>query len=185
VLSLVVCTIGRARALARLSREPLVVDVFDTSNLLPLGNIALATSLAPAGVVVIFLIGFGRPSAPVSWSLLLLVTLASLVALILPLRGIHSQMESAKGQALGVVNAQLRDVYDRARGATSDLSEATWLNLRASTLVNLRKTVGETPTWPFQDTLALTRAVLIATAPLIYAVINELIRIFFLAPLSR
>jgi hypothetical protein len=186
VLSLVYCTISRARALGQLSRVPLEIDVFDTTNLLPLGNIALATALAPAGIIVILLIGFGRPSSPISWSLLVLVTLASLVALILPLRGIHRQMDAAKGHVLTFLNGELRKVYEQVNlpGAT-DITETTRLNHRASTLVNLRKTVDEMTTWPFRDTLALTRAVLIAMAPLIYTVINELIKLFWIAPLAR
>ena len=40
-------------------------------------------------------------------------------------------------------------------------------------------------TWPFRDTLAFGRAVLIALAPLIYTVFNELIRIFIIGPLNR
>lgn len=185
VLTLVWCTIRRARALGQLSQEPLEVDVFDTSNVLPLGTIALATALAPAGVIVILLFGFGRPSSPVSWSLLVLVTLASLVALLLPLRGVHRQMETAKEAALSRLNARMRDSYEQASAAASpSAEETTRLNHRVSTLVNLRKTVGEMTTWPFRDTLAFGRAVLIATAPLIYTVINELIKIFFINPLA-
>ena len=39
-------------------------------------------------------------------------------------------------------------------------------------------------TWPFADTVAFGRAVLIASAPLIYTVLNELIKVFWIAPLS-
>jgi hypothetical protein len=183
--SLVWATIRRTRALGELSREPLQVDVFDTDNVLPFGNIALATALAPAGVVVILLFGFGRPSSPLSWTLLILVTLASLFALLLPLRGIHGQMERAKEKALADINKRLRTSYDELKtqpppaGAT-----LTDLNSRVGTLIALRKTVGEMTTWPFRDTLAFGRAVLIALAPLIYTVVNELIKIFFINPLN-
>jgi hypothetical protein len=186
VLALVWSTISRARALGELSREPLEIDVFDTSNVLPLGNIALATALAPAGVIVILLFGFGAPSMAVSWTLLLLVTLASLLALLLPLRGIHRQMDAAKESALASLNARLRASYEEASAAVPPSPEdTTRLNHRVATLVNLRKTVGEMTTWPFRDTLALGRAVLIATAPLIYTVINELITFFVIGPLTR
>jgi len=179
VLTLVHATFRRARALGSLSAERLDIDVFDTSNLLPLGNIALATSLAPAGIVVIMLFGFGIPTAPVSWGLLVLVTIASLVALLLPLRGIHRQMDVAKEGALSTINANLRQVYEQVsvdKQVTTE--EAARFNNRTTTLVNLRKTVGEMTTWPFRDTLALGRAVLVATAPLIYTVITELIKAF-------
>ena len=56
--------------------------------------------------------------------------------------------------------------------------------LEPTTLVPLRKTVGEMTTWPFADTVAFGRAVLIASAPLIYTVLNELIKKFWIEPLS-
>jgi hypothetical protein len=186
VLMLVWTTVQRARALGQLSREPLHVEPFDTTNVLPLGNIALATALAPAGVVVILLFGFGAPSSPVSWSLLVLVSLASLTALLLPLRGIHGQMEHAKDRTLSDINRRLRASYDELRETKIESAEAMGsLRNRVGTLIDLRRTVGEMTTWPFRDTIAFGRAVLIALAPLIYTVVNELIKIFLIDPLNR
>ena len=184
ILSLVSCTIRRARALGRLSHEKLAVDVFDTTNLLPLGNIALAASLAPAGLIVILLIGYGRPSQPLSWSVLLLATLASILALFLPLRGIRRQMAHAKLQALARLNAQIRAVYEQSEAGPGDAAEIGRLSGHLSTLVTLRKTVGEMTTWPFRDTLALGRAVLIAMAPLIYTIVSELIKVIWINQLG-
>ncbi len=191
LLYVVVATIRRARALGMLSREKFPVDVFDTSALLPFGNIALATSLAPAGIIVIFLFGFGRPTALLGWSVLVLATLASLLALVLPLRPIHQRMARAKQDALRGLNARIREVYDResgverAAGGGADLDDAeiARLNNRATLLVSLRRTVGEMTTWPFRDTLALARALLIASAPLIYTIGSELIKAFLIKPL--
>lgn len=185
VLTLVWTTVRRARALGQLSREPLQVDVFDTTNVLPLGNIALATALAPAGVVVILLFGFGAPSSPISWSLLVLVSLASLVALLLPLRGIHGQMEGARDRALSDLNHRLRESYAELRQTANMPPDAmSALRNRVATLIDLRRTVGEMTTWPFRDTIAFGRAVLIALAPLIYTVVNELIKVFVIGPLN-
>ena len=193
LLSLVSSTIRRARALGQLSRERFEVDVFDTTKLLPFGNIALATSLAPAGIIVMFVFGFGRPTALLGWSVLLLATLASLLALMLPLRPIHHRMARAKQVALGGLNARIRDVYEREGGTglgrglavATDLDDAeiARLNNRLGTLIALRKTVGEMTTWPFRDTLALARAILIASAPLIYTIVAELIKAFWIQPL--
>jgi hypothetical protein len=194
LLSLVFGTVRRARALGQLSRERFEVDVFDTTTLLPFGNIALATALAPAGIIVMFLVGFGRPTAPLGWSVLVVATVASILALILPLRPIHRQMARAKQDALGRLNARIRDVYDREGGATRahdpvgaaelDDAEIARLNNRLGTLLALRKTVGEMTTWPFRDTLALGRAILIASAPLIYTVTSELIKSLWLSQLT-
>jgi hypothetical protein len=187
VVSMVTSTLRRARALGQLTREPLEVDVFDTSPLLPLGNIALATALAPAGIIVILVFGFGRPNEALSWTVLLLATSASIFALILPLRGIHRQMARAKQRVLSSLGARIRQTYveaDSDAGAAADQAETARLNNRISALIALRKTVGEMTTWPFRDTLAFGRAVLIASAPLIYTVISELIKVFWINPLA-
>ena len=186
VVSLVASTIRRAITLGRLSGEKLDVDVFDTSNLLPFGNIALATALAPAGLIVILLVGFGRPSMLLSLSVLVLATLASVLALVLPIQGVHRQMADRKEAVLAELNARIREIYERQSASTVlDASETAIVSNRTATLVALRKTVGEMTTWPFRDTLAFGRALLIATAPLIYTVASELIKVFFINPLVK
>lgn len=186
-LSLVYLTVRLGRALGELCREPLEVDVFDTTNLLPFGNIALAGSLAPAGIIVILLLGLGQPTHWLSWTVLVLVAIASLLALLLPLRGVHRQMAEAKDAVLANLNGRISRVYDEvdqhdAKGPTGpDLAA---LSARTNTLIPLRKTVHEMTTWPFADTVAFGRAILIASAPLIYTVLSELIKVFWINPLS-
>ena len=183
-LSLIYLTVSLGRALGELTREPLEVDVFDTTNLLPFGNIALASALAPGGIIGILLFGLGSPESWLSWSVLLLAACASIVALLFPLRGIHRQMSDAKEAVLADINGKLAGVYDHMTRNIEDTSAIAVLNQRTNTLVPLRKTVQEMTTWPFTDTVAFGRAVLIASAPLIYTVLNELIKVFWIAPLS-
>jgi hypothetical protein len=95
-------------------------------------------------------------------------------------------MEGAKDRTLSDINHRLRESYDELRQPKAESAEAmSSLRNRVATLIDLRRTVSETTTWPFRDTIALGRAVLIALAPLIYTVINELIKIFYLNPLNR
>ena len=183
-LSLIFLTVRHGRGLGALCREPLAVDVFDTTNLLPLGNIALAGALAPAGIIVIFLLGLGQPSHWISYTVLLLAAVASLLALLLPLRGVHRQMSEAKDVALADINARISEVYDEVSRSPLAAPEIPGLNARTNTLIPLRKTVHEMTTWPFADTVAFGRAVLIASAPLIYTALNELIKRFWIDPLS-
>jgi hypothetical protein len=184
-LSLIYLTVRLARALGELCREPLEVDVFDTTNLLPFGNIALAGALAPVGIIVILIIGLGQPTTWLSWFVLLLAAVASILALLLPLRGIHKQMADAKDAVLANLNARLATVYAEVDQTGAGAPAMPDLNQRTNTLIPLRKTVGEMTTWPFADTVAFGRAVLIASAPLIYTVLNELIKVFWINPLSR
>jgi hypothetical protein len=183
-LSLFYLTIRVGRSLAELCRLPLDINVFDTTNLLPFGNIALASALAPAGVVVLLLLGMGQPSTWLGGSVLLVATASGLLALLLPLRGIHRQMSEAKEAALAKLNERLSRVYDKVTAGGVDATQPAGLDVRANTLIPLRRTAHEMTTWPFADTVAFGRAVLIASAPLIYTVLNELIKVFWIAPLS-
>lgn len=183
-LSLIYLTVSLGRALGQLCREPLEIDVFDTTNLLPFGNIALASALAPVGIIGIMLFGLGTPESPVSWGVLLLAACASILALLYPLRGIHRQMSDAKDTVLANLNDKIASVYGEVNRKIDDTVAIAALNQRTNTLVPLRKTVQEMTTWPFADTVAFGRAVLIASAPLIYTILNELIKIFWIEPLS-
>ena len=116
-LSLIFLTVRLGRALGDLCREPLEVDVFDTTNLLPFGNIALAGALAPVGIIVILIVGLGQPTTWLSWFVLLLAAVASILALLLPLRGIHRQMADAKDAVLAEPQCPARDGL---RGGGSD-----------------------------------------------------------------
>jgi hypothetical protein len=184
-LCLIYLAVSLGRALGELCREPLNVDVFDTTNLLPFGNIALAGALAPVGIIGILLFGLGPPTTWLSWSVLLLAAIASIGALLLPLRGLHRQMSDAKESVLADLNARIRSVYNDVTSKVDDSATMAALNARTNTLVPLRKTVTEMTTWPFADTVAFGRAVLIASAPLIYTVLSELIKVFWINPLSR
>jgi hypothetical protein len=178
-LRLVARTIRLARALSQLTREKVEINVFDTTELLPFGRIALAGSLAPVGLIVIFLIGFGTPQTPLGFGVLLLATATSILALVLPLRGIHGQMRRAKDQALTGLNHQLTEIHDDVTIPEAlDQAAVAHLNDRTSLLTSLRRVVGEMPTWPFRDTVAFGRAVLIASAPVIYALLNGLVDSF-------
>ena len=184
-LAVVYGTVRSARTLGDLSRERLAVDVFDTRELLPFGNIALALALAPAGIVVILLLGLGQPGTLLSWTVILLATLASVLALLLPVRGVHQQMARAKQDVIGDIDRRLSEIYAELSGAAFDPARMVALNQATNTLVPLRTTVSQLTTWPFRNTVAFGRAVLIASAPLVYAALTELIRVFWIAPMGR
>ena len=185
-LKLIYVAARMGRLLGRLSREPLQINVFDTTALLPFGNIALAVALAPAGIIAILLVGLGAPSSLLGWTILLLASLASLLALLLPLRGVHRQMSDAKDAALETINVRISRLFSEV-SSTTELDKATMARFSDSSgaLIPLRKAIEEMTTWPFRDTLAFGRAVLIALAPLIYTTLSELIRVFWISPLSR
>lgn len=185
-LTLVVDTLRLGSTLGELTRRPLAFNVYDITNVLPFGRLALVLSAAPAGVILILLVGLGAPTGALAWFAFALASLASVLALVLPLRGVHSQMNRAKKSALAALNNELNQIQREMLDANSpDITRTGQLSNRTNILVNLRKVVQEGPTWPFIDSAAVSRAALIATAPLIYAVLNELIRIFLITPLTK
>jgi hypothetical protein len=175
---LVYGTVRLVRLLARLAQEPLLIKVFDTTGLLPFGNIALALALAPAGVIVILVVGLGTPTTLVGWSVLVEATVVILLALLLPLRGIHRQMWMARDAALGTLSDRLADLYAEVTGGLpAEMTEAARMNNATNAVILMRKAVQDMTTWPFRNTAGLARAVLIVSAPLIYTALNEVIRI--------
>jgi hypothetical protein len=148
-----------------------------TTNLLPFGNIALTVALAPVGVIAILVIGLGIPHLVLSYGALTLAIVASVLALLLPIRGTHRQMARAKRAVLARLNGRIQQVYDEVIGSsTTEALEMARLANRANTLIPLRKTVQEMTTWPFRDTVTFGRAVLIASAPIVYALVIELLK---------
>jgi hypothetical protein len=185
-LRLLYVTGRSARILGQLSRERLRINVFDTTDLIPFGNIALVIALAPAAAIIILVAGLGAPEGLVGWSILIMATIASLFALLLPLRGIHRQMAEAKESALMKMNRRIAELYQTLSGPLpSDADEASRIGSTTGALIPLRKTIQEMTTWPFRNTVAFGRALLIASAPLIYTTLSELIRIFIIEPLTR
>jgi hypothetical protein len=185
-LRLVYGTARLAWLLSRLTREPLLINTFDTAELIPFGNIALALALAPVGVIVILLVGLGSPTTIVAWTVLVAATVASVLALLLPLRGIHRQMSQAKYAALAALSVRIAEIYSAVVPTTpNDPMELARMSNAANILIQLRKATQEMTTWPFRDTVAFGRALLIASAPLIYTTLSELIKVFWINPLNQ
>jgi len=180
-LRLMYITGRSARILGQLSHEPLRINVFDTSDLIPFGNLGLFITAAPAFAIIILWAGLGTPQAIGGWVILGIASIFTMLALLLPLQGIHRQMADAKEKALMGLNQRIADLYDSVSGPTpADAAEAARIGNATSALIPLRKTVQEMTTWPFRSAVTFGRAVIIALAPLIYAFLSEVIRLTFL-----
>jgi hypothetical protein len=178
-LLLVYTGIQHAIYLSQLARLPLKINVFDPENLLPFGSISLLHSLVLAGVVVILRVLLGRPTSPASFLVITLASLGSLLALVLPLNGVYRQMRKAKIKALNNISDQLLQAQDVLLSLKDPLDDGiTELNARTNALVSLRKTILESPNWPFRSNTAVVRAVIAAMSPLIYFVLTELVRVY-------
>ena len=176
-LSLVHTGIQHALELSRLSNQPLKINVFDPENVVPFGSISMLHSLVLAGIIVLLFLLLGRPTSLISYLVIILASLGSFMALVLPLLGVYQQMRREKIHALNNIAEQLL----QAQRALMQLNDPFGdgldeVNSRTSALVNLRKTILEAPNWPFRSNTAIARAVIAALSPLIYFILTELVR---------
>lgn len=185
-LTLIYVSIQNARALGALAQRPLAINVLDPTPLLPFGQLSLVHSISLVGIVLILLMTLGRPGHVFDYSVIMLASLAGLLTLVLPLWGVHSQIKEAKEDVLARLCDQLATVQcvllDDQEIEADRLKE---LSDRADKLTNFRTLVLQSPSWPYRDIKAVTRALLTATSPLVYFALNEVVRTYFFPLISR
>lgn len=180
-LELVLATVRFGRGLGALANQPLRVNVFDPTNLLPFGSLTLMHSLSVAGVIIGLLVTLGQPEFLIDYAVVILASLASVLALVAPLHGVRVQMLRAKAQALAHIHQRLAEcqaVMLALQTHSPDALKA--LTTATDNLISLRKTVLAQPSLPFRNALAVSRVVLAALSPFAYFIANELIRAYVL-----
>jgi hypothetical protein len=184
-LALVWSTLRFGQGLARLAGQPLTINTLDPDNVLPFGRLSLRHSLSVAVTVLLFVIPLGAPGDVLEYTVLAAATLASLSALILPLWGVHRQMGQARGRVTARISQELAGCQSRlmecANVSNDELSE---LSERTEKLIGLRTTVYRSPTWPFRNASSAVRVILAAMSPLLYFVLNEMVRTYLLPVLG-
>ncbi len=180
-LTLVYSTTRFGFGLGGLAQRPLKVNVFDPNDLLPFGALSLRHSLTVALTVLLLIIPLGRPTEPSEYAVVLLASLASLSALILPLWGVHKQIGKARDAVASRISEELeRSQVRLMEGSELDLAAATELANRTDKLVALRTTMYKSPSWPFRNASSILRVSLASLSPLIYFILSEMLRTYML-----
>lgn len=180
-LELVLATLRFGRGLGALAGKPLHVNVFDPTNLLPFGSLTLMHSLSVAGVLIGLLIALGQPEFLIDYIVVILASLASVLALVVPLAGVRAQMQRARTQALQHIHQRLADCQAAMLTLQTHSPDALKaLTTATDNLISLRKTVLAQPILPFRNAFAVSRVVLAALSPFAYFIANELIRAYVL-----
>lgn len=179
LLSLLYASIRQAHALGGLARCPLAINIYDPWCLLPFGRLSLWHGLVITGLALVPLVLLGMPTQ--AGYLVLGFSVLSLLAVFIPLWGVHEQMSSAKASVLQVINRQLLDDQTHWLAASpANAGEHQRFSERIDMLLRLRKMATDAPSWPFRSEAALARAALAAASPLIYFILNQLILKFWL-----
>lgn len=184
-LALVWSTVRFGWGLGRLAGQPLTINTLDPDNLLPFGRLSLRHSLTVAVTVLLFVVPLGAPGDLLEYSVLVIATLASLSALILPLWGVHRQMGQARASVTARISQELAGCQARLMECANVSNEMlSQLSERTEKLIGLRSTVYRSPTWPFRNASSAVRVVLAAMSPLLYFVLNEIVRTYLLPMLG-
>jgi hypothetical protein len=179
LLSLVYTGIRSSRALSQLAGQPLTVNVFDPEPLLPFGRLSLAQSLTFVGMFLIPLIIMGPPTRQGGGWLVIGLSVLCLLAIFVPLWGVHRQIVAAREEVLGRVCGDLMEVQRSLLGAAAqDTEQLHALSHHTEVLFQFRKQILSAPSWPFRDTGSIFRAAIAATSPLIYFILNQLVQAY-------
>ena len=179
LLSMVYISIRNARALGGLAKRPLEINVFDPVGLLPLGRLGLVQSLGFVGVFLIPLVFLGPPSRQGGGWFVIGLSVLSLLALFVPLWGVHQQIVKARERVLASICGELMDVQrSLLDGAAQEFEKLNLLSDRTNVLFQFRKQILASPSWPFRDTGSVLRAVIASISPLVYFVLNQMIQAY-------
>ena len=184
LLSQVAYTIRHAYALSVLAQCPLDVNVFNQDNLLPFGRLSLLHTLPSIGVILIPLLILGPPAE--AGYVVIPLSLAGLLNFFVPLWRVHQQIGLAKEKVLASMYPQCVSIQDALlQGTGKELEDLGKLNDRINKLDQLRKTIAETPEWPFRNSAAFGRSIVVILTPLLSLVGNEMVRAYVLPILKN
>jgi hypothetical protein len=179
LLSLVYISIRNARALGGLAKRPLEINVFDPVGLLPLGRLGLIQSLGFVGVFLIPLVIIGPPSRQGGGWFVIGLSVLGVLAVFVPLWGVHQQILKARGRVLTSIYADLLAVQQiLLQSSAQETEQLRTLSQRSEVLFQFRKQVLAGPSWPFRSSGAVWRAIIAASSPLAYFFLNHVLQTY-------
>lgn len=180
-LALSYCAVKHAVRLGALANSPLVINPLDPEPVLPFGRLSLFHSGSLVGIILILLLALGQPQQPVDFFVIFVASTASLLALFVPLWGVHQQIARTREAALRRICEQFDRVQaDLVGDADLTTSELTDIATRAEKLAQLRTQVLQGPNWPFRNMYGVARALVAAASPLVLVLLTRLIELFVL-----
>ena len=157
-----------------------MINVFDPDGLLPFGRLGLVLSLPFVGVFIIPLIIFGPPSRLGGGWLVIGLSLFSLLALFVPLWGVHQQIVKARDRVLANLSDEFIEIQQALlKAGVKETETLRALSQRTDVLLQLRKQVLGSPSWPFRNAGAVWRATLATASPVIFFVLNHMVQTYF------
>ena len=157
--------IWRMAQLARLSHQPLEINLYDTHSLYPFGQLsfAYAAIISVRMLIQIATTGFVEGVMAVIFTI---SSVASLLALVLPIWSVHRQLRSEKQQMLQQLAAQMNQVTRSLFAQQLDKPEHLQ-SVAASlqTIGSIHERIANIWTWPVPNSITAIQVLLLSTAP--------------------
>jgi hypothetical protein len=167
-------TLFRTLRLARLSRQDLKLDIFDTGLLAPISRWSLGISLVWVGGVSLSLV-FQTWEGMLSWQTITIYAILVLVTVLvffLSMWSTHSAMAAGKKRELAISQKHLAEAYRelKNRAAQSRLEGMEELSSAITAWATTLRQVREAPAWPFNPGTILRLAASIVVAIIIFVI---------------
>jgi hypothetical protein len=171
---LVYAGIERAIGLYRLLNQPLAINFFDTSNLAPLSQLSLKTSLALIGLVSLPIVLFGGAAFVAATQILIYSAgaISALMAFALPFWGLHRHMVAARDKELDAINPRLNTLYRQLIDRADDATRHEMIG-EINALATYRTVLKSAAMWPYASTRILFQAAIPILLPIVSYLIQQ------------
>jgi hypothetical protein len=170
--------IWRMANLARLSNQPLEINLFDPRGLYAFGNLSFAYASVISVRMLLQILFFGFIQGSGMAVIFSIASVASLLALILPIWAVHAQMLKAKIDLLERLDGELNAQTRRFVGGEREPELLAQTAAAVQSLGAMRDRIAARWTWPVPDSVTAVQAVAISGAPTLLSVAKS-----YLAPL--
>jgi hypothetical protein len=135
------------RGFSRIGEDQAQVDLLDLGPLTPFARKGLRSVLVWIGLTILISLGFLAPwTRDIPMGPVLLLVGVAVAALLLPVLGVHSRIQEAKGEELARVRALIRS---RAQGTSAPDHAGPLSNAPLSDLIPYEQRIESVSTWPF------------------------------------
>jgi hypothetical protein len=158
--------IWRTYWLARLSSNPLDINLFDAQAVYPFGQLSFAYAAVISIRMVLRIVFFGVVENGGMAAVFTLASVASLIALIVPIWSVHSQMAAAKIKILQRLDAEMNAVTQPLIKNTNAVQpQLAAFATQIQALGAMRDRIAGTWTWPVPNSITAVQALLVSGAP--------------------
>ena len=165
-----VVAVWRMVRLAQLSSQPLDINLFDARAVYPFGDLSFAYAAVISVRMVLQLLLIGEVQGGGMVAVFSLASVASFLALILPIWSVHVQMLQAKIKLLHRLDAELHQLTRPIFADTSRNVKLAEYAAQVQAIGSMRDRIAARWTWPVPDSVTAVQAIAISGAPTLLTV---------------